>query len=471
MPARIYFADALFKNSKFGHMAQEGTAFVRAKSGWLFCASFERSLIRVFEELIRQGPPVPDFMTTVADARLLAEVVKGNMRRVEKMLEAGDASVDGDENSSSRPLLLASENGLVRMVKLLISKGADLEVFRLHGARGVDGELSLLVRGARALHFAGFYRQLAVLRVLLRAGANPNAVDSDDATPLLLTCSSPEKRLRAATVRELLEGGADPALQNDVGNLPLHYAAAKGDEEILRLLLEKAPLTVNLVTKAGMSALCVAAEYGHGGAVTCLLAAGATDKTSPCPLTTAATNQQKHIVQLILSEKDWLEAVGGVAKIPTAICAILGKVPNVAARASCEMIQVLLSVEGEKRRMHWARSSFEGLRILCLAASFADLAAVKVFLAAGADETAACSAKGCIPMMRIGSNAPEDTTRDEKKEAAIARALERGPAFRARSWAWRDIAVRPPTDKKRRGVRVRISRPTSNKFFVRMVWR
>lgn len=408
---------------------------------------------------------------TTADERLLAQVRKGNTRRVENMLDTGDASVDGNGNCYSRPLLLAAKNGLVRMVKLLISKGADLEAFPLCGAREVNGEMSLLVQGARAVHFAGFYRQIAVLRLLLRAGANPNAVDANDSTPLLLTCRSPEKRLRAAAVRELLQGGADPTLQNDVGNLPLHYAVLEGDTEVIHLLLEKAPLTLNHATKDGVTALCVAAEYGEEGALACFLAAGATNNASRCPLATAVANGHKHIVQRILSKKEWVEAVRGVAKIPGAAVNALNKAQGMAARTSREILHVLLSFEGEERRAHWANCSFDVAPLLYIAASWANLAAASLLLAAGADEKAVDHVKGSTPREAIGMFLPS-VERDLKAEAAITRALERGPAFRARSWAWPDFAALPLRNKNPPvDFIVRVFRPESRKFFVRMMWR
>ncbi|CAB1121267.1 unnamed protein product [Ectocarpus sp. CCAP 1310/34] len=137
--------------------------------------------------------------TTPDDARLLTAVEKGNTRRAEKIIAAGQASVDGDGLTHYRSLLLAAELGLARMAKVLIDNGANHDAGSPLDLGGNDVK-ALLVRGATAVHSAGFFRQTAVLRLLLTAGANPNAVDSNQATALLLTCRASENGLRAAVV-------------------------------------------------------------------------------------------------------------------------------------------------------------------------------------------------------------------------------------------------------------------------------
>jgi hypothetical protein len=81
-------------------------------------------------------------------------------------------------------------------------------------------------RGAEPLHYASDANtwnpgaQAATIECLLRAGANPNAVDKSGVLPLHRAV-----RTRCvAAVQALLAGGADPRGRNSNGSTPLHLA-------------------------------------------------------------------------------------------------------------------------------------------------------------------------------------------------------------------------------------------------------
>ena len=99
-----------------------------------------------------------------------------------------------------------------KIAQVLIDKGADLS------ARNR--------RGAEPLHYASDANtwnpvaQAATIDCLIRAGANPNAIDKSGVAPLHRAV-----RTRcAAAVRALLVGGADPYLKNGSGSTPLQLA-------------------------------------------------------------------------------------------------------------------------------------------------------------------------------------------------------------------------------------------------------
>ena len=96
------------------------------------------------------------------------------------------------------PVILASAEGHVEVVRLLASAAGHVEVVRL----------------------------------LLEAGANGNLADSSGTTALMLASATG----RVELVRLLLEAGADRNLVNEDGLTALMIASAKGDVEVTRSL-------------------------------------------------------------------------------------------------------------------------------------------------------------------------------------------------------------------------------------------
>ncbi|KAK7473413.1 hypothetical protein BaRGS_00035340 [Batillaria attramentaria] len=73
------------------------------------------------------------------------------------------------------------------------------------------------------------------VKSLLDRGANVNATDKKNRTPLHVACTSGGKTM----VEVLLEKGASTEVQDDEGNTPLHLACHRGSREIVQLLLDK----------------------------------------------------------------------------------------------------------------------------------------------------------------------------------------------------------------------------------------
>ena len=88
------------------------------------------------------------------------------------------------------------------------------------------------------LKFAFFQEQTeaAVFAALLEAGADPNARDKDDRTPLH---SAARSNGNEAVVAALLEAGADPNARDKDDRTPLHSAArSNGNPAVFAALLE-----------------------------------------------------------------------------------------------------------------------------------------------------------------------------------------------------------------------------------------
>lgn len=341
------------------------------------------------------------------------EVERGNLNDVKRLLKGG-ANINGTSALEMRPLISAARAGNATMLKLLISKGAKLEVEARYP------------HGARAVHAAISGERLDALCVLLEAGVDYDARDGDGQTPLMLTSLA---ITAGAMAEELLRAGADPSLKNHEGMSALHVAAGLNNTQVIGVILAKAPSSLNALDDKGFTPMGTASLRGQLSAVEYLLAVGASDKdvtSDRASIFWAAEGGRDNMVRVML-EHGKIESLGGLRAIPDSIgVAIQGR--------KARMLQRLISVEGEGRRKAWAECIMRDRPAIHLAAVWCSLGALSVLLAAGAKEGAMDSRGECASDV-IGI-AMEPYQRDPRKEAAIYRMLQRGPAFRARSWAW-----------------------------------
>jgi len=89
--------------------------------------------------------------------------------------------------------------------------------------------------GKSALHLAAFMGHQKIVKLLLSAGADVNLQDVDGATALHKACHA----FSPASVKILLDNGADPNITTKSGILAIHNAAGNGDIEAIKLLLNK----------------------------------------------------------------------------------------------------------------------------------------------------------------------------------------------------------------------------------------
>ena len=406
---------------------------------------------------------------------LLGCVEMGNTKRAKVAIARG-ASVNGSSIMEELPLHLACFIRQHSMAAFLIEQGADVDLGIHCREMGATGQHAVFVEGWRPLHFAAAKRFVGITRLLVQAGASVNATDIFGCTPLMTACVGQgdidERATRVAIALELLNAGADASKVNAFGVSTLHEAARKGDDmDLIDLLLSRAPAILNRTDVSGRTPLQIAAHCGNNDAVRHLLGAGATQPRSPystatCPLYAAALGGHDDAVRTLLERG--MGAIGG-SRLTVASAMFVA-----AAKGHAVILYSLLAAGGQTLES-WGTVLGRNASMLHAAAAVADPATIGVILAAGADELAldhrGRRAEHFLRLCEV------DRKEDEAKRDACFRVLLRGPAFRALSWAWSPIEA--GADARGAGVArvprpplgVRLFRPKTNKFLVRLIGR
>ncbi len=109
-----------------------------------------------------------------------------------------------------------------------------------------------------------------------------------------------------AVVRALLKAGAEVEVTNSFGSTPLHIAAQNGHLDVISLLLEK-KAKVDVKNKFGWSPIHLAAQNGEASVVESLVQVGAdvnsAGKYGLTPLDMAAENGEVKVVEFLLAQK------------------------------------------------------------------------------------------------------------------------------------------------------------------------
>jgi len=174
-----------------------------------------------FGQLIAADPSLVNAATERGSTTLLFACVGGNTDIVRLLLNAG-ADANAMNDSHYTPLQVAAGRDYVQVMELLIEAGADIE------APNLEGET--------ALHCASNNGARRAVEFLLDNGADPHARNSRGRTPLILVareCGDLE------TARVLLRAGANIDAVDDYGDTSLDLAAWRGYTEFVAMLLEE----------------------------------------------------------------------------------------------------------------------------------------------------------------------------------------------------------------------------------------
>lgn len=264
-----------------------------------------------------------------------AQVQQGGFTALHFAAQVGDAAsaalladagapLDDDAADGNTPLVLAAFSGHGEVARLLLARGAsanasgagytalhaaamrgDLETTTALLAKGADPNARLTkgspVRrfasqwalprtftGATPLFVAAAYRETAIVRALVAAGAQPNVAIESGLTPLVVAAGVAfEKEVRPtdlarwnivdsdfpevptaetdvhATLTALVAAGADVNATDANGTTALHPAASNGWTTVIQLLAD-AGATLDAVNKNGVTPLALATPREDG---------------------------------------------------------------------------------------------------------------------------------------------------------------------------------------------------------------
>lgn len=252
-----------------------------------------------------------------------------------KVLIAGGA--DLNKNVLGSALSRAAQFNYTEAAKLLIDAGAHLNVIGQFGnnalneaaqSNSVDVAKILLEAGMDVdltsgsygfftpLHDAVGFGHPEFAKLLLEAGADSNAENKYEQTPLIFAASSwvfpvtknkerIGKRGQIDIVHMMIESGADVNHVSGYGYTPLNQAAQAGHAEITETLIEAgADVNLTAASYGFFTPLHNAAEYGHLDVVQILIEAGAhlnaTNKFGDNPLSLASQGGHGDVVDALI---------------------------------------------------------------------------------------------------------------------------------------------------------------------------
>ena len=155
-----------------------------------------------------------DRMAQIAEA-----VARGDAAQIKRLAPGVDLNAPGDKGVTLLQWAILSQSP--RGFSELLDSGADAS------APGIDGKT--------AMHLAATVDDQSFLRELLDRGVSPNLINSATGRTALAETAYGEHLEQA---RVLLQAGADPNAADFMGNTPLHIAAKTGKGRLVLALLD-----------------------------------------------------------------------------------------------------------------------------------------------------------------------------------------------------------------------------------------
>jgi ankyrin repeat protein len=212
--------------------------------------------------------PAPAPSTALLDA-----VKAGDTARIESLVAAHPQLLRFRTPEDVSPVRLAMYCGHTQIARLLVALGAVPDIFDACAAGLADrvrefvdaDEVAVNAAATDGFHplgLASFFGHHEIVGFLLERGADVNAPSNN--AMRVQPLHSAAAREDVTIVRMLLTAGADPNARQQMDFTPLHAAAQNGNSEMVEVLLA-AGADPTLTSADGRTAADCAAERGHRG--------------------------------------------------------------------------------------------------------------------------------------------------------------------------------------------------------------
>jgi len=211
------------------------------------------------EELVWKRPCFQQQISDVLEpsTALIQAARTGDLIRVNQLLQIG-ALLNHKNDTGCTALHYAAFYGHVDVIFALVEAGADLEVLNMSGVT--------------PLHWAVNRQHVAAAFTLLDCGANPDVRDKRGRNCLHVAAETGETQIASDLIS--VGGASVDAVVEDEGATSLHFAAANGHVEVLKVLLEN-KANINVATHCGATPLYKAVCRGQTEIVRLLCERGA----------------------------------------------------------------------------------------------------------------------------------------------------------------------------------------------------
>jgi ankyrin repeat protein len=198
-----------------------------------------------------------------ADTNLQTAARTGDLSRIQDALATGETSINAKTGpDETAALTLAAAGGHLDIVRLLLSKGADVDARTKHLET--------------PLYFAAANGHSKVVSLLVDVPAGIDLTDYEGRTPLMVAAHAGHLE----SVKILLDGGANPNATMASGESALFLAADGGHLEIMKALMEMGSLAT-FTNRNRETPLSIARKQGKKDVIAFLEKAGARMPTPP----------------------------------------------------------------------------------------------------------------------------------------------------------------------------------------------